>query len=147
MAPPLSVAQHVLGRHLDVLEHQLAGVAAAHAELVELLRDREALHALLDQEGRDAARAELGLGLGIDHQRVGVRPVGDPHLAAVEQVVAALAPAAFSFIEMTSLPAPGSLIASAPTCSPEISLGRYLRLCASLPLRLIWLTHRLLCAP
>jgi hypothetical protein len=34
-------AEHVLGRHLDVLEHQLAGVAAAHAELVELLRDRK----------------------------------------------------------------------------------------------------------
>ena len=48
---------------------------------------------------------------------------------------------------ITSLPAPGSLMASAPTCSPEISLGRYLRRCSSLPLRLIWLTHRLLCAP
>jgi hypothetical protein len=57
------------------VEHQLAGVAAAHAELVELLRDREALHALLDQEGGDAARAELGLGLGVDHQRVGVGPL------------------------------------------------------------------------
>jgi hypothetical protein len=61
-------AQHVVGRHLDVLEHQLAGVAAAHAQLVELLRDAEALHALLDQEGGDAARAQLGLGLGVDHQ-------------------------------------------------------------------------------
>ena len=31
-------------------------------------------------------------------------------------------------MQTTSEPAPGSLIASAPTCSPEISLGRYLRL-------------------
>jgi hypothetical protein len=30
-----------------------------------------------------------------------------------------------SFIDTTSEPAPGSDIASAPTCSPEISLGRY----------------------
>ena len=39
------------------------------------------------QEGRDAARAQLGLGLGIHHQGVGVRTVGDPELAAIEQVV------------------------------------------------------------
>ena len=79
----------VLG-HLDVVEHQLAGVAATHAELVELLRDREALHAFFDQERGDAAGAEFRLGLGVDDQRVGVRAVGDPELAAVEQVVAAL---------------------------------------------------------
>ena len=54
---------------------------------------------------------------------------------------------ALSFMLMTSLPAPGSLMASAPTCSPLISFGRYFCLWASLPLRLIWLTQRLLCAP
>ena len=41
----------------------------------------------------------------------------------------------------------GSDIASAPTCSPEISLGRYFFFCSALPLRLSWLTHRLECAP
>ena len=46
-----------------------------------------------------------------------------------------------------SEPAWGSDIASEPTCSPDISLGRYLRFCASLPLRRIWLTQRLECAP
>ena len=65
-------------------------MAAAHAELVELLRDGEARHALLDQEGGDAARAELGFALGIDHQRVGVGPLVIHDLVAVEQVVAAL---------------------------------------------------------
>ena len=83
-------AEHVSGRHLDVREHQLAGVAAAHAELVQLLCDGKALHALFDQEGGDAAGAELRLGLRVDHQGVGIRPVGDPHLAAVQQVVVAL---------------------------------------------------------
>ena len=34
----VDLAEHVLGRDLAVLEHQLAGVGAAHAELVELLR-------------------------------------------------------------------------------------------------------------
>ena len=47
----------------------------------------------------------------------------------------------------TSDPAFGSLIASAPTCSPDTSFGRYFAFCASLPLRRIWLTHRLECAP
>mmetsp|Transcript_26227 Transcript_26227/g.61964 ORF Transcript_26227/g.61964 Transcript_26227/m.61964 type:complete len:421 (+) Transcript_26227:5135-6397(+) len=86
----VDAAQHVLGRHLDILEHQLAGVAAAHAELVELLRDAETLHALLDQEGGHTPRAQLRLGLGVDDEGVGVRSVSDPHLAAVEDVVAAL---------------------------------------------------------
>ena len=46
-----------------------------------------------------------------------------------------------------SEPDPGSDIASAPTCSPEISFGRYFRRCASVPFLLIWLTQRLECAP
>ncbi len=50
-------------------------------------------------------------------------------------------------IDTTSEPEPGSDIASAPTCSPEISFGRYLRFCASLPLRRNWLTQRLEWAP
>ena len=66
-------AEHVLLRHLAILEHELAGVGAAHAELVELLRGREALEALLDQEGGDAARAGLRVGLGIDHEGLGER--------------------------------------------------------------------------
>src|SRR5687768_3800563 len=47
----------------------------------------------------------------------------------------------------TSEPAPGSLIASAPTNAPEQSFGRYLRRCDSLPLRYRLFTHRLECAP
>ena len=54
---------------------------------------------------------------------------------------------AFSFMLMTSEPAPASLIASAPTCSPLTSLGRYFFFCAAVPLRWIWLTHRFECAP
>ena len=30
-----------------------------------------------------------GIGLGVHHQRIGIRPVGDPHLAAVQNVVVA----------------------------------------------------------
>ena len=85
----VQAAEHIGQRHFNVVKHQLARVAAAHAELVELLRHRETGHAFFNQKGRDATCAELGLALGVDHQRVGVRAVGDPHLASVEQVVAA----------------------------------------------------------
>ena len=44
-------------------------------------------------------------------------------------------------------PEPGSLIANAPTCSPEISFGRYFFFCASLPFNFNWFTHKFECAP
>ena len=62
-------------------------MAAAHAQLVELLRNREALHVFLNQESSDAACAHLGFGFGVDHQGVGVRPIGDPHFVAVQNVI------------------------------------------------------------
>ena len=47
--------KNVLLRDLAVLEDKLAGVGAAHAELVELRADRKPVKPLLDEEGRDAA--------------------------------------------------------------------------------------------
>jgi len=80
----VDLSEHVLGGDLAVLEHQFAGVAAAHAELVELLRRAEALHALLDEEGRHALAAGLlARGAHVDDQHVGLGAVGDPHLVAV----------------------------------------------------------------
>mmetsp|Transcript_15286 Transcript_15286/g.37815 ORF Transcript_15286/g.37815 Transcript_15286/m.37815 type:complete len:250 (-) Transcript_15286:355-1104(-) len=52
-----------------------------------------------------------------------------------------------SFIDTTSLPEPGSLMASAPTCSPAMSFGRYLAFCSGVPLRDSWLMHRFEHAP
>ena len=43
--------------------------------------------------------------------------------------------------------AEGSDIAKAPTCSPEISRGRYFVFCSSFPFSLIWLMHRFEWAP
>ena len=51
---------------------------------------RNPLNPLLDQKGGDAARAGIGPGLGIDDQGVGVMAVGDPQLAAVEDIAVAL---------------------------------------------------------
>src|SRR5690606_34742534 len=47
----------------------------------------------------------------------------------------------------TSEPAPGSLIASAPTHSPLHSFGRYFWRCACVPVAYRLLTHGLECAP
>src|SRR5579864_8428509 len=80
------LAEHIVGGHLAIVEHELAGVRAAHPELVELLRRREAGVALLDDERRDAARARVGIGLGVHDERIGVGPVRDPHLGAVQHV-------------------------------------------------------------
>ena len=60
------LAQHVLGRNFAVGEYELGRVGAAHAELVELCPLRKALHAALDNEGGDAARAGGRIGLGVD---------------------------------------------------------------------------------
>jgi hypothetical protein len=62
-------AEHVLLRHFAILEHEFAGVGAAHAELVELLRRGESLEGFFDEEGGDAFRAGRDVGLGIDHER------------------------------------------------------------------------------
>ena len=86
----IQAAQNILCRHFDILEHEFARMAAAHSEFVEFLRDRKSLHALFDQKSRDPARTQLRLSLGVDHQRVGVGAIGDPHLVAIEQVVATL---------------------------------------------------------
>ena len=82
-------AEHVLLRHLAILEDELRRVGAAHAELVELLRLGETLEALLDDKRRHAARARRRIGLGVDHEGLGHRTVGDPHLGAVEDVAVA----------------------------------------------------------
>src|ERR1700674_5873792 len=83
--------EYVFFRNLAILELQLASIRPAHAELVELLRGRESLHALFDQERGDAARAGRAVRFGVDDQRIRVGPVGNPHLVAVEHKVVAAA--------------------------------------------------------
>ena len=89
--PPLAfAAEHVLFRHLAILEHQFRGVGAPHAELVQLRRGREPREPLFDDEGGDALRPRPGISLGVDHQGIGVGAVGDPHFRAVEDIAVPL---------------------------------------------------------
>jgi hypothetical protein len=86
----IQFAQDVLLRDFAITEHQFASVGAAHSKFVELLRGGETLAALLDDESGYALRARIYVGLGIHHQNVRVRSVGDPHLVAVEDIAVAL---------------------------------------------------------
>jgi hypothetical protein len=87
----VDLAHDVLDRDLAVFEHEFAGVGAAHAELVELLRRGEALHSLLDDEGGHAARTRRPRRRAhVDQQHVGVGAVGDPHLGPVRDPAVAL---------------------------------------------------------
>ena len=83
--------EHVIDRHFAVGEHELAGIGAAHAELVELLPGGKAGKTVFDDERGDAARAGGAVGLGVDDERIGERTVGDPHFRAVEDIAVALA--------------------------------------------------------
>jgi hypothetical protein len=80
-------------RHAHGVEDQLGREGRSHAQLVlPLLAQREALHALLDQEGAEALIA----GHGVDHEGVAQRPlvdsrVGNEGLAPVEHVGVAVA--------------------------------------------------------
>src|SRR5205814_6244368 len=82
--PAARLREYVFLRHFAVPEHELAGVRAAHAQLVELLRGGKSLEAFFDYEGGDSAWTGVCVGLGVDHEHVRVRAVGDPHLAAVQ---------------------------------------------------------------
>src|SRR3546814_16627327 len=79
-------AHDLLFGYFAVGEDKLGGRRAAHADLVDLLPDREPRHILFDQESGDTARSRLGASLGVDDQSVAVRRVGDPEfgdLAAI----------------------------------------------------------------
>src|SRR5439155_17035863 len=83
-------AEDVLLGNLAIFEDKLAGLAAAHAELVELLGDAEAFEVLLDQKCGDALVAGFGIGLGIDDENIGARSVGDPEFGSIEDIAVAL---------------------------------------------------------
>ena len=83
-------AQHILLRHAAVFENQLAGGRGADAQLVFLLADGESGEIFLDHEGGDAFVSGRGIDGGEEDEDAGFLAVGDPELAAVENVVAAL---------------------------------------------------------
>ena len=83
-------AQTVGDRDAHVLEEQLGGVGGVLADLVEVAPAGEAVAVGLDQDQRDALGALRRVGLGHDHDHVGVLAVGDVGLLAADDVVVAV---------------------------------------------------------
>ena len=82
-------AQHLALVHAAVLEHDLVGALAGQHR--DGARDHQALGALVDQEGGDAAaRAAFGIGHRHDDGEVGLGDAADPDLAAVDHPVVAV---------------------------------------------------------
>ncbi len=80
------LGQHRVVRQPDALEDQLGGHRGPHRQLVLDQRRGEA-----GRVGRDDEAPDAVVGLGPHDGHVGDRPVGDPHLRAVEDPVRALA--------------------------------------------------------
>ncbi len=80
------LAQQIFDGHLAIGEDERAGGGAADAELVLLRADGEAGSAALDEEGGEFFAVDFGE----DGEEVGETGVGDPHLLAVQDVVAAV---------------------------------------------------------
>src|SRR5215211_7790426 len=77
------LAEHVLGRHLHIIEVEAAEVVAAQAHGVEPLADLEALHPLLEDQC-DVALGAIDLAAGEGGEHVALRAVADVALLAVQ---------------------------------------------------------------
>ena len=78
--------QNIFLGHFAVFENKFGCIGTTHAELVELLRRIKTLHAFFDYKGCHATRARIRIGLGVDDQCLCLRPVGNPHFGAIEDV-------------------------------------------------------------
>jgi len=83
--------EQVLDRHPAVLQRERRRNRAFQAHLGLVLAGDKAGHALLYQKTGDAVRARLRICLGRAGNHVGNRARGDPHLAAVQDVMVAVA--------------------------------------------------------
>ncbi|KAI6775665.1 hypothetical protein HG530_002423 [Fusarium avenaceum] len=82
----VNLAEDILRGHKDAVKHELAGVAATHAHLVELASAAEALALGVHNKGCDSLGGLLRLRLCVHHDNIGVRAIGDPHLGSVQHV-------------------------------------------------------------
>ena len=84
------VADAIALRHAYVVEEHLSGLRTAHAEFVQVRAESDAwgVHRHHDQRFIDVRFVVAGIGQQAD--KVSGRGVGDPHLAAVDHVVAAV---------------------------------------------------------
>ena len=80
------VAETVRCRHLDIVEEQLGRVLGMEADLVQVSAPLESLHPVLDDEQGETPVRILS-GTGDDDDQVGIDPVADERLRAVDDIV------------------------------------------------------------
>ena len=80
------LAEHLVHGHVHIVEDELAGGAAADAQLVLLVADAHAGQVALHQKGGELVAVDLGK----DGEQVRPGGVGDPLLGAIEHVVLAV---------------------------------------------------------
>ena len=76
--------------HAHAVEENLRGVRGMHAQLVELARHGDAFRFHRQADQRLVAMRRAVAGVGEQAHPIGLRAVGDPHLAAVDDVVVAV---------------------------------------------------------
>ena len=91
MKPPPSSPSRLAAGTAHVGERELGGVLGVHADLVEVAAALEAGHPPLHHQQADPLMPGGRIGPGGDDHQVAHLPVGDEGLAAVEQVVIAVA--------------------------------------------------------
>ena len=70
MEPVVHTAQGIFRRHFAIVEDELTGVGATHAEFVQLLRRGKSGEASLDEECRDPTPLGRITRLGIDDDEI-----------------------------------------------------------------------------
>ena len=81
-------ADAVFCRDVDVVKAEFTGAGTAHAHLLLKLADGETFGVLRDDKNADTLVSGFGVGLGHDQVVICNTGVGDPGLAAVENVTA-----------------------------------------------------------
>ena len=144
----VDLAQHILRRHLAVLEYQLGG--GASPRMPSLSSFWAALKPFIPFSMSKAVMPRgpaFRVRLGVDHQRVGIGTVGDPHLAAVEHI----AVAALLGAELHSRPRPSPHWARSWRARrrdrPRSASADICAFAPRVPFRRIGSTHRFECAP
>ena len=82
-------SEHVLLGNFAIFQNQFASGRGADAQLVFFLADRESGKILFDDESGDALVPSRRITRGEEHEDSSFLGIGDPQLAAVENVIAA----------------------------------------------------------
>jgi len=124
------LSEAVRGRHLHVLEEDGAGGACADPQLLVGLLQEEPGGLRVDDESGDPLGSLAQVRHGEEHDGVGNRPVRDPVLRAVDDVLVARRTAVVR-CSAASLPACGSVSPKHPSFSPLANGWSQRSFCAS----------------